>query len=586
MARDVDRFTGLRTAREEFLASGALESDLVTPGVLSSWRRSRALQVHPDRVDLPYVRDPDTGTPLAHAAGPVLRRIAEDLAPQAVSVILTSADGVVLERIAADPAILNALDNVRLARGYSYAEEFAGTNGIGTTLETRAPTFIRGSEHYVDTLGGLACAGSPIRDPVTRRILGVVDLTSWASQCDPLLLVLAKSAGNQIEDRLTALNNENETALLDAYLKQSRRYPAGVLAIGGDVVLMNPYLRRMLDSGDQAALLDHATELARSMNVTTAVTTLPSGITTRISTVEQVSSGNRGRHVVFHVLAPVAEQSTAVNAVSIASIPGLAGHSSSWRRSCQQLERCYRDRDWVMIEGECGSGRSKLAQAVAQHVTPERAIRTFRLETFDTTADFVAELEAETEADDFAVVIANVDDFPDEAFEPLSAVLQTRAGRGWIAATSAGIRSTLLDALVLPFFTHTVTVPALRHRIDDLNDLVPALLRDLTRGADVRLGSDAMRQLAKLPWPGNVAQLRRVLSEAVALQRSGVIGADKLPAECRSVARRKLTQMEALERDAIVRSLQENGGSKIDAAESLGMSRATIYRKIKDFGIA
>jgi transcriptional regulator of acetoin/glycerol metabolism len=139
--------------------------------------------------------------------------------------------------------------------------------------------------------------------------------------------------------------------------------------------------------------------------------------------------------------------------------------------------------------------------------------------------------------------------------------------------------------LVLPFFTHTVTVPALRHRIDDLDDLVPALLRDLTRGADVRLGSDAMRQLAKLPWPGNVAQLRRVLSEAVALQRSGVIGADKLPAECRSVARRKLTQLEALERDAIVRSLQENGGSKLDAAESLGMSRATIYRKIKDFGI-
>jgi hypothetical protein len=238
-----------------------------------------------------------------------------------------------------------------------------------------------------------------------------------------------------------------------------------------------------------------------------------------------------------------------------------------------------------MIEGEGGSGRSKLAQAVAQHVTPERAIRTFRLENFDDTADFVAELEAETEADDFAVVIANVDDFPDEAFEPLSAILQTRAGRGWIAATGAGIRSTLLDALVLPFFTHTVTVPALRHRIDDLDDLVPALLRDLTRGADVRLGSDAMRQLAKLPWPGNVAQLRRVLSEAVALQRSGVIGADKLPAECRSVARRKLTQLEALERDAIVRSLQENGGSKLDAAESLGMSRATIYRKIKDFGI-
>ncbi len=71
-----------------------------------------------------------------------------------------------------------------------------------------------------------------------------------------------------------------------------------------------------------------------------------------------------------------------------------------------------------------------------------------------------------------------------------------------------------------------------------------------------------------------------------ARQRSGLIGVDKLPAECRSLARRKLTQIEALERDAIVRCLQENRGSKGAAADALGMSRATIYRKIKEFGIA
>jgi len=251
------------------------------------------------------------------------------------------------------------------------------------------------------------------------------------------------------------------------------------------------------------------------------------------------------------------------------------------------VERCYRDRDWVVIEGESGAGRTKLGQAVAQHVTPERTVRVFRVEGFDTTDDFVAEVEAETDGDDFAIVIANVDALPDEALEPLAAVLQARAGRGWIAATMGGTtRSPLVDLLVLPFFTHTVTVPALRHRIEDLDELVPALLRELTRGGDVRLAPEAMRQLAKLPWPGNVTQLRKVLSEAVALQRSGVIGSDKLPAECRSLARRKLTQLEALERDAIVRSLQENGGSKADAAEALGMSRATIYRKIKEFGIA
>ena len=51
---------------------------------------------------------------------------------------------------------------------------------------------------------------------------------------------------------------------------------------------------------------------------------------------------------------------------------------------------------------------------------------------------------------------------------------------------------------------------------------------------------------------GNLNRRRRVLTETVARQRSSIIGADKLPPECRSVTRRKLTQMEALERDAIV----------------------------------
>ena len=591
MARDVTPVSavGLQRAREQFLSAGALNTDAVAPRVLDSWRRSRDLRVHPDRVDLPYVRDPNTDSPLVRAAAPVLRRIASDLASQAVSVILTSADGLVLERVASDPAILKALDDVRLARGYSYAEKFAGTNGIGTTLETGAATFIQGNEHYVGTLGRLACAGSPIRDPITGKLLGAVDLTCWANLSDPLLFVLAKSAGSQIEDRISAFRTESETALLEAYLKQNRRYPGGVLAVGGDVVLMNPHLRQTLDANDQLTLLDHASDLCHATAASTVVATLPSGMAAKITTADRMTTGSRGSNVVFHVhLSP---ESAAVGGTGCdtarLSISTLAGRSSSWRRSCQQVERCCRDGDWVVLEGESGSGRAKLGQAVAQHVAPERAVRVLRAHDFATAGDLVAELESITDDEDFAVVIANVDSLTTDALEPLAAVLQARAGRGWVAATvGAGTRSPLVDMLVLPFFTHTVTVPALRHRIEDLEELVPNLLRDLTRGADVRLDRDAMRQLAKLPWPGNVRQLRKVLAETVARQRSGLIGVDKLPAECRSLARRKLTQIEALERDAIVRSLQENGGSKAAAADALGLSRATIYRKIKEFGIA
>lgn len=578
----------LRRAREQFLATGELSADVVSPKVASSWQRSRALHVHSDRVYLDYVRDPDTDTVLLRAAGPVLKALAEDLAAQDISVILTSADGLVVERAAANAALVRALDDVQLAPGYSYAEEFAGTNGIGTALTIGAPTFIRGSEHYIGALSGLACAGSPIRDPITSRVLGVVDLTCWARHSDPLMLALAKSACHQIEDRISTLASERETALLEAYRRQSRRYPGGVLAVGGDIVLMNSFLRQALNAVDQTALLDHATGLAEASGTATAVAVLPSNDTVRISVAERVGSSGRACNAVFHVQMQPAAKAAAVQHRAVQSIPRLAGRSSSWRRSCQQVERCYRDRDWVVIEGESGSGRATLAQAVAQHITPERVIRVLRLADFKNSDDFIAELEAEaTVGEDFAVVVANLDEFSDEALEGLGVVLQTRVGHGWIAATiSAGTRPALVDMLVLPFFPHTVTVPALRHRIEDLEELVPQLLRELTRGANVSLAPEAMRQLAKLPWPGNIAQLRKVLAATLEAQRSGVIGVDKLPAECRSLVRRTLTRLESLERDAIVRSLLDNDGNKVDAAEALGMSRATIYRKIKEFGIA
>jgi transcriptional regulator of acetoin/glycerol metabolism len=57
------------------------------------------------------------------------------------------------------------------------------------------------------------------------------------------------------------------------------------------------------------------------------------------------------------------------------------------------------------------------------------------------------------------------------------------------------------------------------------------------------------------------------------------------PRECRTVSRRLLSPLEAMERDAIVRSLLDWDGSKIKAAAALGMSRATIYRKIHEYGI-
>jgi transcriptional regulator of acetoin/glycerol metabolism len=95
-----------------------------------------------------------------------------------------------------------------------------------------------------------------------------------------------------------------------------------------------------------------------------------------------------------------------------------------------------------------------------------------------------------------------------------------------------------------------------------------------------------MRVLTHNRWPGNVDQLVAVLRKVVARRRSGVIGVRDLPPECRVTSKRVLTPLESLECDAIVEALVDASGNKVEAARRLAMSRATIYRKIRDYGIS
>ena len=82
----------------------------------------------------------------------MLRSLREQLEGQPVSVILTDADGLVLSRLTGDDDLERHLDRVWLAPGFSYAEEFVGTNGIGTALEGGGPAHVFGHEHYVEHL--------------------------------------------------------------------------------------------------------------------------------------------------------------------------------------------------------------------------------------------------------------------------------------------------------------------------------------------------------------------------------------------------------------------------------------------------
>ena len=128
-------------------------------------------------------------------------------------------------------------------------------------------------------------------------------------------------------------------------------------------------------------------------------------------------------------------------------------------------------------------------------------------------------------------------------------------------------------------------IPPLRHHIEDLHELVPFFIAKLNQYPRLVCSPEAMQLLLRSSWPGNTEQLWQVLRKVVQHRRTGVIAASDLPPECWTVSRRLLSPLESMERDAIVQSLLDYKGNKVKAAESLGMSRATIYRKIHEYGI-
>ena len=114
---------------------------------------------------------------------------------------------------------------------------------------------------------------------------------------------------------------------------------------------------------------------------------------------------------------------------------------------------------------------------------------------------------------------------------------------------------------------------------------MPFFLARLSQHGRVSCSAEAMQLLLRGKWPGNTEQLWQVLRRVVQRRRTGAIQPADLPPECWTVSRRLLSPLESMERDAIVQSLLDFGGSKVKAAQSLGMSRATIYRKIREYGI-
>ena len=455
----------------------------------ASWLRSQEYGVSRETVEPAFTGSLDAESLFFQCGREVLSDLHRTLVDEPVSLMLTDADGLVLNRLCGDSSLLRALDAVHLAPGFAYSERQAGTNGLGLALADRTPTVVRNDEHYSLSLGAYTCAAVPVLDPLSGRLEGAVNLTTRSQFPSALLLALAQSAAG------------TTSALMLARSGGARARPA----LRGEVFRVE----------------------------------------------NEPGSGT------------------------------LQDLSRPWTDALAQVEAALAAGRVVAAVGEPGAGRATLLAQAQRRTQPRDRILSASTPAAADVETWLSLWSPELGKPYTAVVVRGVDALPAWAAQRLHDVA-SRATGGGVPLSFTAERFEDIPAPRAALVDTVVQVPPRRERPDDVLPLARHAGRRV-RGREVDFTPTAVRALGNCRWPGNVAQLVQVVRSAATLTE--LVDVRHLPPDVLSEAPRRLSRIESVERDEIARVLTRPGVPVRQAADELGLSRATLYRRLTQYGL-
>lgn len=596
MAMDTERIACIRHAWESFLASGRDPTD-VRPSIAASWRRSRLSGVPAEDAAFPY--RPAGGTSrLMSAAEPVLNRFAMSLPGTDVCIVLADRGARIVGRWVGDRSLERRLTASSIDRGFVVDEEVAGTNGIGTVIEEMRPIEVVGPEHYVAALQSLTCVGVPIRHPLSGRLEGVLDLACPTTDANSLLLPTVIDLGAQIERELFERVSDSERSVLRAFVARNRETTRPLIALTDQFMMANASASPWLDGVDQAFLLEQGDMASLSAGEVVREMAFSGGRTT-VARCRPVRSGLKiaGLLIEIESAATPRRRSRGPGSHRNASWIGLAaaglvGTSDAWRRVADRCARLVPTLP-VRIEGEAGTGKMALARHLHQSLRPGSTCTVLPatlegvLGTEEWLQRALAGLQPAT-SEQATLVLTHVDWLSEPAAAALGDILDlVQDPRPLLISTvTPGERSTA-GVLEDRLRAQVVAVPPLRGRPEDIAGIAEVLIR---RHASARMAPrvvpNALRLLMRHEWPGNIRELEALVIRLVADGRThDITPTDLAELGSGSPFGRALGNLEALEREAIIRALRDADANKTRAAVALGMSRSTLYRKITHYRI-
>ncbi len=137
--------------------------------------------------------------------------------------------------------------------------------------------------------------------------------------------------------------------------------------------------------------------------------------------------------------------------------------------------------------------------------------------------------------------------------------------------------------------TVTIELPPLRNRPEDIPALVESFINkyaNIYSMSGIRVTEEAMKRLCSQTWPGNIRQLEHTVEKAMILSDGGVLGIRDFDLhEQQADNGNNATTLESMERNAITSAIKLHGGNMSEVARRLGITRQTLYNKMRKYGI-
>lgn len=536
--------------------------------IAASWQRCSSAGLSRDRTVVPSISDIAHTSRLMVAATPVLKALEDEYRGFQIGTLLADRTATIVSGVFGTSILARDNEDSGVAPGVAFTEEQCGTNAISTPFETGRSIFVHRGEHYLDCFSDYSCYGAPIIDPTTQKLAGVLDILSRGQSNPALMKGVLDRAIVDIQRRLLETYEIDKMEIVSVFNTIRRTSKDALVVIGKDIVLNNRKAVDLLTPNDYAQL--RAITFDGPQNNTTSRITLQRGDEFL------VSANNIGdsEATIFRLRPSKPDSRRIIEAPS-------AGRSIKRTAWSSNLQAARHGSGHIVIIGEPGTGRTTCARELTEHAQVHY-IDCGLKDLSDSCA--VNDLLPNEAAEVDFLILDNCNLLSRRQAVQLTQTMQLSAPPRIVLVLDETENGGYWDTYVASLCSHQIPIPPLRERKTELHDLATHIVTDHLAAPSVRVTLSAVEALSAHSWPGNVSELVRVLGDALNGRAVGDLTAAHLPPTLnRATPGKRLSELQKAERDAIVAVLEECGGNKLQAAERLGISRSTLYTRIREY---